>query len=341
MNLKNDQYQAVMRQYDEKQMRARRIRDERYQEITDIIPSYAQIDTEIADLCAAQTKAAVYAASGTDGEDCPDITVLTPEELHARLEDLKAQQSALLEQAGYPADYLQIPYSCPDCHDTGYIGSEKCHCFRQAVADLLYNQSGISDILQKENFDTFDIGLYSTKPDIRLGISPRDNIQSVLAACHTFTDEFDKVQRNLLLYGDTGVGKTFLTHCIARELLDSFHTVIYLTAFQLVDILRAGTFGPQDTDSADFAGSDHIFDCDLLIIDDLGTEMNNSFVTSQLFRCINDRIVTGHSTIISTNLSLDALQHEYSERIFSRIVSNYEVLLITGDDIRVKKAISE
>jgi DNA replication protein DnaC len=184
------------------------------------------------------------------------------------------------------------------------------------------------------------MNFYSTQKDRRLGISPRENMQSIVNTCRDFITQFDTHARNLLFYGDTGVGKTFLTNCIARELLDTSHTVIYLTAFHLVDILQNNTFGQDDLDDSSENMFDYILDCDLLIIDDLGTELNNSFVTSQLFLCINERLGMRKSTIISTNLSLDELQNEYSERIFSRLVSNYEIMLILGDDIRIKKAIS-
>lgn len=196
-------------------------------------------------------------------------------------------------------------------------------------------------MLKRENFDTFDIRYYSDTKNRSLGVSPRENIQAVLSTCHDFIDHFDEQSRNLLFYGDTGVGKTFLTNCIARELLDASHTVIYLTAFHLVDILQNNTFGNDDMDDTDENMFHYILDCDLLIIDDLGTELNNAFITSQLFLCINERLLARKSTIISTNLSLDELQNEYSERIFSRLVSNYEIMLILGDDIRIKKAISE
>ena len=165
-------------------------------------------------------------------------------------------------------------------------------------------------------------------------------MENVLRTCKDFVRCFDETPANLLLYGDTGVGKTFLSNCIAKELLDTAHTVIYLTAFGLVDIIEANTFGNDEDNTLEENMFDYIFDCDLLIIDDLGTEMNNSFVTSQLFLCINERILHGKSTIISTNLSLEDLQERYSERIFSRIISDYQILPIIGEDIRVKKAIS-
>lgn len=329
MNLKNSQYQAIMRQYDLHQLHNRHLQSLRYQEVCDRLPAYAQLEEETAAFCADRARAAAMGQK--------DVV----QNMQAHLQELQTKKSLLLTQAGYPADYLALTYTCPDCHDTGFIGEEKCHCFKQAMVDLLYRQSNIHDVLQKENFDTFDIRYYSDVTNRRLGVSPRENMQSVLAACHDFIDHFDDQARNLLFYGDTGVGKTFLTNCIARELLNASHTVIYLTAFNLVDILQNNTFGRDDTDDTDENMFHYILDCDLLIIDDLGTELNNAFVTSQLFLCINERLLARKSTIISTNLSLDELQNEYSERIFSRLVSNYEIMLILGDDIRIKKAISD
>lgn len=328
MNLKNSQYQAIIRQYDLRQMHHRHLQTLRYQEITEKYPAYSRLEEEIASIWAARARAAV-----TD-HSRPDI------DERRRIEQLQDAQKRLLVQGGYPADYLAMTYTCPDCQDTGFIGSQKCHCFKQAMVDLLYSQSNIHEILKKENFDTFDIRYYSEQKDRRLGISPRENMQSIVNTCRDFISRFDEQARNLLFYGDTGVGKTFLTNCIARELLDTSHTVIYLTAFHLVDILQNNTFGSDDMDDSGENMFNYILDCDLLIIDDLGTELNNSFVTSQLFLCINERLLARKSTIISTNLSLDELQNEYSERIFSRLVSNYEIMLILGDDIRIKKAIS-
>lgn len=328
MNLKNSQYQAIMRQYDLRQLHHRHLQTLRYQEITDKIPAYSQLEEEIAGLYAARARSAVLGQA----EDAEDAC--------RRSQQLQDRQQLLLIQSGYPADYLTMTYTCPDCHDTGFIGNDKCHCFKQAMVDLLYSQSNIHEVLKKENFDTFDIRYYSDKKDRRLGISPRENMQSIVSTCQDFIRHFDEQARNFLFYGDTGVGKTFLTNCIARELLDTSHTVIYLTAFHLVDILQNNTFGSDDMDDSGENMFSYILDCDLLIIDDLGTELNNSFVTSQLFLCINERLLARKSTIISTNLSLDELQNEYSERIFSRLVSNYEIMLILGDDIRIKKAIS-
>ena len=328
MALKNSQYNLIMRQYDlARQSAAAKVQQHR-QEVYAQVPGFSRLDEMIAET------AGNFARAKISGQS------INPDTLHRELKALEAKKAALLTAAGYPADYLEPSYRCPDCKDTGFIGDEKCHCFKQAVVDLVYAQSNIMDRLNEENFDIFDINYYSDVKDSRLGISPRENMASVLKTCMRFIKHFDTLGGNLLFYGHTGVGKTFLSNCIAKELLDTTHTVIYLSAPQLVEVLEKHTFGRDEDSEAVDEMPEYIKECDLLIIDDLGTEMNNFFTASRLFSCLNSRLLQKKSTIISTNLSLDDLQATYSERIFSRLVSNYQVTLIIGDDIRIKKAIS-
>ncbi|MBB5263383.1 DNA replication protein DnaC [Catenibacillus scindens] len=337
MPLKNSQYNTILRWYDQLQAQNQRQLEQRQEEIYNAIPEIARLDEAIARTGADYARRAVLETSQEKGHESGNGALSA---FHSDMERLNREKSRLLTDHGYPNDYLEPVYHCRDCKDTGFIGSRKCHCFKQAVVDLVYAQSNIRSRLESENFDTFRMDYYSPEKDPRLGISPRENMENVVAACHNFIEHFDQGPKNLLLYGSTGVGKTFLSNCIAKALLDRAHTVIYLTAFQLVDILEDNTFGKDEDSDVTENMFTYILDCDLLIIDDLGTEMNNTFITSQLFLCINERLLRRRSTIISTNLSLDKLQREYSERIFSRIVSEYQVLFIFGEDIRVKKAIS-
>lgn len=189
-----------------------------------------------------------------------------------------------------------------------------------------------------ESFSAFRREYYSTQRSGREKLSPRENIENVLSASHSFIESFDsKPGQNLLIYGNAGVGKTFLSNCIAGELLNRGKGVIYLTAYQFFDQLADYTFRRGANNAQTLPAFLH---CDLLIIDDLGTELNNSFINSQLFLCINERILNKKSTIISTNLSLEQINRSYTERVFSRIIQSYTLLHIYGEDIRIKKAFS-
>lgn len=254
------------------------------------------------------------------------------------MKELAEKKQDLLEKHGYPRDYLSPIYSCPDCHDTGYIGSKPCHCLTKAQADFLYANANLSDILLEENFDTFRSDYYDdTTVDDNLSLTPKENITKLRDICLDFIRHFDDAYDNLIFYGPTGVGKTFLTHCIAKELLDSGHTVVYLTSLQLFDILEKGRFGKGEESEQIQVKMDYLIHSDLLIIDDLGTELTNSFTTSELYHFIEERHLQQRSTILSTNLAFQELHDRYGERIFSRFTGYYNFCKIIGNDIRPLK----
>ena len=227
----------------------------------------------------------------------------------------------------------RCPAPVPICQDTGYVGSQKCSCFKKAEIELLYTQSNLKEILEKENFDHFSFDYYSdTMKNEATGLTERETARRAYDIARGFVRNFDSSFENLFLYGDTGVGKTFLSHCIAHDLLESAHCVMYFSAFDLFELLADSKFSRDKTEGQEF-----VFDSDLLIIDDLGTELTNSFVSSQLFLCINERIMRRKSTIISTNLKLENFSDTYSERTFSRIASNYRMVKLEGKDIRIQK----
>lgn len=326
MALKNTQYDEIMREYYRKQTEDRHEQEERIRLASEAVPELSAIDRQIASLSVSSARKALEG----------DENAL----LHLR-EDIKAlsdRKAALLTSHGYPADYLEMHYHCPDCQDTGYIGQEKCHCFRQAVIDLLYTQSNIREILEEENFDYFSFRYYSdTAVSPATGLSSLATMKKLVGECMDFIRNFDTEFQNFFFYGDTGVGKTFLSHCIARELLKTAHSVIYFSAFELFDLLGRTTFQRTETEEETKNMHAYIFDCDLLIIDDLGTELTNSFISTQLFLCINERLARRKSTIISTNLGLNVFRDTYSERVFSRITSSYKMRKFFGDDIRILK----
>lgn len=328
MALTNSQYDTIMREYQRTQADHRHELDDRIREAYERDSRLGELQAEIARTSVACGRRLL---SGDD-------TALST--LRAQINDLHAQRSEILAQLGYPDDYLEMTYTCPLCHDTGYVGDQKCQCFRKAEIELLYTQSNLKEILERENFSAFSYDYYSDEiTDAAGGTSSLARIRRVTEICHDFVRDFDTSFANLFFYGDTGVGKTFLSHCIAKELLDSTHSVIYFSAQELFDSFARDRFSREE--DPDTVSSNYIYDCDLLIIDDLGTELTNAFVQAELFSCINERLNARKSTIISTNLTLEQLTGVYSERVFSRISSGYTMLKLFGKDIRVQKKLQQ
>lgn len=323
MPLSNTQYDEIIRTYDARQLRNKREQEKKLRYAYQKIPRLREIDEAIASCSVAQAKKML------DGD------ALALSDLKAQIANYRAEKQELLTRYDFPDDYFEPSYTCRDCKDTGFIDGKRCHCFRQAAIDLIYAQSNLKEILIKENFSTFSFEYYSdTQVNPATGLTSLETAKDAVAKCKDFIRHFDDEFSNLYFYGDTGIGKTFLSNCVAKELMDSGHSVIYFTAFQLFDILSKGVF-EKDEDAV--AAHRNIFTCDLLIIDDLGTELANSFTTSQLFLCLNERILRKKSTVISTNLGMTQLADIYSERILSRISSYYTLIKLFGDDIRILK----
>lgn len=311
-----------MQIYNDRQLRDRHEADRRRDEAFAAVPRLQEIDNEIAD-------AGIQKARHLLGSpDAGDI------DLDAMIRDLKEERQALLQIHGWPPDYLEPVYVCPKCHDTGYIGGKKCSCFRKLESELLYRDSHLGDILDRENFGTFRLDLYDdTNADPKTGRTPRDEAKAAFDSCRAFTQHFPSGE-NLMLYGDVGVGKSFLTHCIARELLEKSFSVLYMASYEISDLLGQYRF-QQETSLRE--AHDNIFSMDLLIIDDLGAEIVNNFVSSQIFQIINERILSGRSTVISTNLSLAGFRESFSERTASRMMGSYKLIHLSGNDLRIQQ----
>ncbi|MBQ9700246.1 MAG: ATP-binding protein [Lachnospiraceae bacterium] len=324
MGLNPAQYDALMREYDKTRLAHKRDLDERTTEIYNRIPRIKEINDSISSVSVAGAKRMLLERVGNT------------DDIKKQIEALSAEKASILRSNGYPEDYLSMRYTCKTCKDTGYDGQKKCHCLSNTIIDILYQQSGIKDVLKRENFDTFSFSHYdNTIKDPITGLTALENMHEIVKTCREYIDSFHNEYKNLYLYGATGVGKTFLTNCIAKELIDGSNSVIYVSAIRLFEILASNTFKKgSDADTSDLASN--LLDCDLLIIDDLGTELVNSFTASALFNCINERHIRQKSVIISTNLSLAELRANYSERVFSRITSNYTLLKVYGDDLRMK-----
>ncbi|MFG6327863.1 MAG: ATP-binding protein [Lachnospiraceae bacterium] len=331
MGISNAQYMDIMYQYDQIRLKNHHLSEKRYTEVCEKIPEIQQIQEELVKLSADYARLQLL---GTDGAIQP------PTDYFNKKKELQEKKAQLLTRNGYPADYLAPVYNCKSCKDTGYIGSTPCSCLKQHKTAMLYKNSNLMEILESENFNTFSENYYNdTEVNENLSLTPRQNIIKIKEICLDYTRHFDEIYKNIIFYGPTGVGKTFMTHCIAKALLDTSHTVIYLTALQLFDILEKNKFGKNNI--PEYSGQvSYILESELLIIDDLGTELANSFTSSQLYYLIEERHLKRKAVIISTNLPFKELRDRYSERIFSRFTGYYNFYMIAGDDIRIKIALS-
>ncbi len=325
MALSNSQYESIMRVYNRTQLHKKHELDARIQEVYDKIPAVREMNDAIA---SAAVKSARELLAGDEN---------AVKRLREQIEDLKEQRQVLMSAYGYSSDYMQMRYDCPDCHDTGYIDGKKCHCFRQREIDLLYTQSNIREILERENFSHFSYDYFDdTKVDPRSGKTARAYMEQVVRICHQYIEDFDEEKGNILFTGKTGLGKTFLSNCIAKELIERCFSVVYLPAVEMYEIFSKDRFS-YDTNDEDHDRSQYLMECDLLIIDDLGTELVNTFTTSQLFYVVNERLNRKKGTIISTNLPVNEMRDEFTDRVMSRIVSQYQVIPLYGEDIRIRK----
>lgn len=294
-----------MRTYEDRQRMNREERDARVDEVYSRIPRMKELD---------ESRGSIAMELVKKGDS---------ENIGAAFEKIRSERARLLAEAGFPADYMEMKYVCNDCRDTGYVDGAKCHCLTAKEIELLYAQSNIKKVLEKENFGTLNADVYSEP----------EHMNKVVTYCRRFVDSFDEKHQSAVFTGSTGTGKTFLCNCIARALMDTNHSVIYLTAIELFDAMAQAKI-KDDREMQIIC--EQIQNCDLLVIDDLGSEFTNSMTEANLFYIVNLRLQKGLATIISTNLSLETMRDIYTERVSSRVKSNYDVIPFTGDDIRLR-----
>ena len=331
----NEILNALLKEYEQKKVRAEIAADERKEALYKKIPRLQTLENEI-------NNSALSTA-----RDILNKKYTTLSSLSNKIDSLKKEKETILKENHIDENYLKPHYECVICKDTGYIQkdnyqTEMCSCLKQRLLDISFNKSNMSN-LDKENFSTFNELLLSDKANpekYRFSISPRENMIKIKEKSLEFVQNFDNPDyKNLLFSGNTGLGKTFLSNCIANEVLKLGKTVLYQTAPVLLENIIDYKLNKQKANLEDINKS--VLETDLLIIDDLGTESLNSMKLSELFTIINTRILNlNHKvtkTIISTNLNINEIFSKYEERIGSRIAGYYDIYCFFGDDIRFKK----
>ncbi|MDO4749872.1 MAG: ATP-binding protein [Eubacteriales bacterium] len=251
---------------------------------------------------------------------------------------LQARRAELLQRYGFPADWLEPIYSCPDCHDSGHLADGKtCACLRE-----LYTQeqtAELSPLLRTgaESFENFRLDYYPLEP-VQDGESPRRHMERVLQACRAWALNFGPNSLNLLFSGGPGLGKTYLAAAIARVVSASGHSVAYDSVGAVLAVFETQKFSRDSSEAADAAArARQVLGCDLLILDDLGTEMNTGFTAGALYTIINGRLVAGKKTVITTNLTADQLANRYGPQLASRLLGDFHRLDFRGKDIRLSR----
>ena len=316
MSLTNSQYDAILREYDAIQLKNERLLSERKAEIADRLPAYEELTSAAASLSVSYGKKMLLNGQGNMAE------------YHEKMQEISRKKRELLLANGYPEDFLSPIYDCPDCKDTGFVNGEKCHCLQSRIINILYSKSNLQKVLQAENFSVLSYDYYKGE-DLQ-------NFKKAVENSLSFVRNFDTEYQNLLFYGSVGTGKTFLSNCIAYELLQHGYSVIYFSASGLFDLLSRQAFASNEKEVL-YKTQEDLYNCDLVIIDDLGTELTNAFTNTHLFSILNERSLRKKPVIISTNLSLEGLKERYSERIFSRVTNTFTFRKLSGSDIRMRK----
>lgn len=295
--------------------------EKRKKEIYEKFPRIKVIDRTIASF---GQQAAIKAQEG-----------INVDEFKEKLKELDREKEEILSENSYPKDYLKIHYHCEICKDTGFVNTKTCSCRKKLIVEKKYSQSNISRLVQRENFRTFNANLYSKNLYKDYPISPYENIKRIVNDAKIYASNFPKSYRNLYIFGDVGRGKTFLINSIAKEILDKNYSVLYLTATKLFSFMNDYLYAFSERKEELKEKYDLIFDSDLLIIDDLGSENDRNSNESNLFEIVNDRIINKKPMIFSSNYSEDELIEFYGDRIFSRIIGSSHVMEIFGEDLRL------
>ena len=297
-------------------------------EIYTKLPRVAAIDRELR-----RTITQIIAASLRDGSDpVPAIGVIRDKNL-----SLQAEKAALLTEHGYPADALDDKPACPKCSDTGWVGANMCACLKALCTEEQIRELSKLLDLGEQSFDSFSLDYYSPLPWPGESLSPRENMEFIFDVCSSYARKFGRFYfRNLFLTGAPGLGKTFLSACIARTVSESGFSVVYDTAVNIFTRFEEQKFARDRLEAGEAKDETRRYlGCDLLILDDLGSELSTPFVQSALYTLINTRLTADKRTVISSNLTMDQVRARYTPQIASRLEGEYRVLPFYGEDIRL------
>lgn len=322
-------YKEVLKEYEVLSINAKKRFDERRKLCYKKCPRIKEIEDELNMIGIKISKAVIYANKIEKEKYLEEIRILTNK--------LKNEKKKLMRENGFTESFFEDIYICKNCKDTGFIENKECNCFKQKLINKAYDMSNISNMIKGDNCDKFSFEYYSKEIDKENNISPYENMKDIIERCTEFTTEFDIKYRNMIFYGHSGLGKTFLCRSIAKDLLNKGKIVLYVTASNLFEMFEKEKFDKENSE-VDTNILNLTKEADLLVIDDLGSEFLTSFVNTELFNIINSRILDKKATLISTNLSPDELIKRYSERIGSRLCGEYKILKFFGKDIRnIKK----
>ncbi len=293
-------------------------------EIHSLIPEIREIDDHLA---VAGAEIAIEIAKGSQEIEAR-INALRDKNLA-----LQAKKAEILRSHGYPEDYTKVKYQCPKCEDSGFLGTKMCECFKKELIKTSIRNSGIAALVDKQSLDNFDLKYYANDPKALMVM--KTNLEYV----RQYIDTFDEDSSCLLFMGPTGLGKTHLSTAIAKGVIEKGYDVVYDTAPNIFGDFEYERFGKGYNTDTDEKKTDKYFKCDLLIVDDLGTEMTNNFILSCLYNLINTRINSGKPMIINTNLMPSELESRYEKRISSRLMGEFAPRIFKGTDIRQQKLI--
>ena len=314
-----ENYRKIREEYEQKRLRAKNEADDRKFYLHTLSRDAVELDRALSEI-----GLRIFKTGCEGGEN----VMANIEKIKTEQEQMLAAKRALLRSLNLPEDYTEIKYECPACMDTGFVDTKMCACMKKALIMEGFRSSGLGSLIEKQSFDNFSLSYYEG--------DDLERMKRNLAAVKDYAENFTRDSGNLLLIGGTGLGKTHLSTAMAKHIIERGNDVVYESAQNIISDFEADRFR-HGYDKVDEMRADKYFDCDLLIIDDLGVEVINAFSISCLYNLINTRINHARPTVISTNMSPQIMRSRYDDRITSRLLGEFSIILFAGTDIRSKK----